>query len=333
MSILWRARTAGALALALVAATTGEAQEPAKTSRIGFIGCQSPGLEAGMLSAFQARLRELGWVEDRNLTTSYRWADGDLSNYPRIVRELVQSDVDVMVIPCGPPLQAVRKLSPEIPVVARCMDLKDFGREIETPGRPGGYTTGATHFSPGATARRLELLREAVPGLSSVALLSRPGSDWTSHSDGIEAAARSLGLRVYRADWHSAGELSGVFDRAIEHRVGALLTLGDGATHFHRHHIFALAAERRLPVLYDFPMFPAADDVGLMSYYADVGTLFRRVADQVDQILKGRRPADIPLAEPQKFRFVINSRAARALGLGISESLRKHADQVIDWTK
>lgn len=301
-----------------------------RVHRIGFIGFQGPGLEWSMLTSFQARLRELGWVEDRNLVTSYRWADGELVNYPRIVRELVQSDVDIMVIPCGPPLQAVRKLNPTLPVVARCLDFKDFGRELETPGRPAGYTTGVTYFSPGATTRRLELLREALPGLSRLGLLVRPGSDWTAHLADIETEARRLGLQTYLAEWRSAGDLAGALDRAIERKVGALLTLGDGATHFYRHYLFELAAERRLPVLYDFPMNPAADDVGLMAFYAEVGSAFRKVAEQVDQILKGRKPGDIPIAEPQKFRFVVNARAARALGLAIPESLRQQADQVID---
>jgi ABC-type uncharacterized transport system substrate-binding protein len=329
MSTRWCARTAGAIVLALAAAISGAAQEPARTHRVGFIGFHGPGLEWRMLASFQARLRELGWVEDRNLFTSYRWADGELSNYPRIIRDLLQSDVDIMVIPCGPPLQAVRALNPKVPVVARCMDLKDFGREIESVARPGGYTTGITYFSPGATAKRLELLREAVPGLSHVGVLWRPGSDWTGRWTDIEAAAQRVGLQLYRADWGSTGDLPAVF-RAMEHRVGALLTLGDGVTHFYRHYIFMLAAERRLPVLYDFPMFPAAEEVGLMAYHADVGSMFRKVAEQVDQVLKGRNPGDIPVAEPQEFHFVINSRAARALGLAIPQSLRQQADRVLD---
>jgi putative ABC transport system substrate-binding protein len=319
-----------ALALAVVALTVVDARPEPRVHRIGFIGFQSPGLEGGMLAPFQRRLRELGWIEDHNLATTYRWADGQLVNYPRIARELVESDVDVMVIPCGPPLQAVRRLDPAIPVVARCIDLKDLGREIETPIRPGGHTTGVTYFSPAAVARRLELLRRAVPGLSRVGVLVRPGSDWIAHLDAIEAAARRTGLDLYRAEWRSAGELPGVFDQAVERRAGALLTLGDGAAHFHRHHLFGLAAERRLPVLYDFPLFPAADDVGFMAYYADVHALFRTVAEQVDQILKGRKPGDIPIAGPEKFRFVINGRAARALGLSIPQALREQANQVLD---
>lgn len=319
-----------ALALTLSTTAAGEAQQAAKTHRIGFIGFHSPGLEWGMLVPFQKRLHELGWVEGDNLSTSYRWADSQLSRYPSIVSELVESDVDLMVIPCGRPLRAVRELRLTLPVVARCIDLKDFAGEIETLDRPGGHTTGVTYFSPGATARRLELLKQALPGLSHVGLLYRPRSDWTERWADVEAAVRSVGLGLHRAEWRSIGELSGVFDQAIGHRVGALLTLGDGATHYNRHHIFALAAERRLPVLYDFPMFPAADEVGLMSYYVDVGALFRAVAEQVNQILKGAKPGDIPVERPEKFRFVINQRAARALGLSIFPSLLRQANGVLD---
>jgi putative ABC transport system substrate-binding protein len=201
------------------------------------------------------------------------------------------------------------------------MDFQDFGREIDSPGRPGGYTTGVTYFSPAAIPRRLALLKEAIPGLSRVGVLYRPRSDWSKHWADIEAAAGSLDLRLLPVEWVHKHQLSATFDSAIDRGVGALLTLGDGATHYHRHTLFELAAARRVPVLYDFPIFPAAEEVGLMTYRANVGALFRTVAEQVDQILKGRKPGDIPVETPQIFRLVINRGAARGLGLELPSSL------------
>lgn len=320
------------LALVLVALTVApaEAQPKTGTHRIGFIGFHSPGLESAMLRPFQARLRELGWVEGGNLSITYRWADSDASRYSAITSELVQSNMDVITTPCGSPVRVIRQISLTLPVVARCMDLKDFGGEIKTPSQPGGYTTGATYLSRGTIAQRLVLLREALPGLSQVGLLYRPQSDWMAHWAEVEAAAKSVDLRLVRLEWVHRHELPGMFDAALRDRVGALLTLGDSATHGQRHYIFALAAERRLPVLYDFPMFPAAEEVGLMAYYASVDAVFRAVAEQVDQILKGKKAGDIPVAIPQTFHLMINQRAARRLGLALPSAFLQRANQVLD---
>jgi putative ABC transport system substrate-binding protein len=162
-----------------------------------------------------------------------------------------------------------------------------------------------------------------------VALLYRPGSDWIPLLPSLEATARGLGLRTHRAEWGERHTLDFVLDDAVAVGARAVLTLGDGILHFNRHHLFALAAERKLPAMYDFPMFPAADDLGLMAYYADVASLFRRTAEQVDQILKGRKPGDIPVTEPQQFRFMVNVRAAQALGLTLPDSLVRQADNVL----
>jgi putative ABC transport system substrate-binding protein len=163
-----------------------------------------------------------------------------------------------------------------------------------------------------------------------VAVLHHPRSSWTPSLGEVEAAAARTGIELRRLEWRDPGDLPGVFDAAKSGRVDAVMTLGDSPAHFYRHYLFKLAAERRLPVMYDFPMFPAADEVGLVAYYAEVGALFRTAAEQVDQILRGRKPGDIPLAFPEKFRLMINGKAAQALGLAIPPSLRQQADQVID---
>lgn len=328
LTMPWRVALAGVVILATAA--TGQTHDLPRKARVGFVGLHSPGLDWGILVPYQARMRELGWIEGETVTTIYRWAEGEPAKYPRIVREVVDAGVDVVVLPCGLPLRALRELDRSIPAVTRCLDPSDFAGEVATPGRPGGSTTGFTYFSPAATTRRLELLRAIVPGLRDVGVLIRSPSDWIPHLPDVEAAARRLGLTLYRADWSSADDLPLAFDRGIQNGVGAMLTLGDGATHYHRHTLFKLAAERRLPVLYDFPMPPSADDVGLMSYYVDLVTSFRTVAEHVDQILRGRSAGDIRLAEPRVFRFVLNDRAARALGLVIPESLRQRAGTAVE---
>lgn len=319
-----------ALGLIFASAPSVAAQDANRTYRVGFVGPYSPGLDWSILQGYQERLRELGWVEGQNIVTTYRWADGDFSRFPGLVDSIMSAPPDLLVLPCGPAIKTARDLSPAIPIVACCIDLKDFGREIDTVARPGGFTTGVTYFSPGATRRRLELLKELVPNLSRVGVLYQSESSWASHWDEVEAAARAAGVGLERLEWKPSSDPGGAFHIAVKRRLGALMVLGDGAAHLHRHAIFSLAAERRVPVIYDFPMVPAADDVGLMAYYVGVGTLFRSVAEQVDQILRGGKPGDIPVAFPQKFRLVINARAARALGLAIPPSLRQRADEVID---
>lgn len=300
----------------------------AKMYRIGFIGFHSPGLDSRMIAYLQDGLRELGYVDGRNVSILYRWADGKVSNYPTIAEDLVRSKVDVIVTPCGPIVPAIRKLDATIPVVIRSVDVETCGGEIDSLQRPGGYTTGTIYFSPGATGRRLQLLKELIVGLSYVGLLYRPGSDWTAHLAEVEAVAQRMGIRLYRADWKEIGDLSAALDDAVRQRVEALLTLGDGVTFHYRQRIFDLAAERKLPVLYDFPMFPAGEELGLISYAVDVRTFFRHVAEQVDQILRGKKPGDIAIARPQRFRLVINRDAVRALGL--SSPLLLQSDPVIE---
>jgi putative ABC transport system substrate-binding protein len=305
------------------------AQHAEKLYRIGFVGFQSPGLESRMIAYFQDRLAELGYVNGGNISITYRWADGNIAKYPAIAGDLVGSELDVIVAPCGPAMRAVRKLHRTIALVVRSNDIKSCAPEIVTLDRPGGYTTGAIYFSPEATARRFDVLKELIPGLSHVGILCQPTSDWEGHSADVEAAAVKTGLRLHRAAWKKREDLPFAFDDTIAQRVGVLLTLGDGMTWFYRHEIIELAASRRLPVMYDFGMFPAAE-VGLISYSVDARALFRHVADQVVQILNGTRPGDLPISRPRQFRMFINRDAAKALNLTIPPSLLKLADRVIE---
>jgi putative tryptophan/tyrosine transport system substrate-binding protein len=312
---------AAGLAAATVAPLAGDGARPERPHRIGFVGFQSPGLETRMILYFRERLTELGWVEGRDVSTIYRWADGEVARYPAIARELVAANLDVIVAPCGIVVREVRKLNATIPIVVRSNELKACAPEIATLERPGGYTTGTVTFSPRATGRRFAVLKELIPGLSHVGLLYQPLSDWLEHLNDVEAAAVAAGLRVHHALWRQPRDLPEAFDNARRHGVDALLTLGEGTTWFHRHEIFEIAAGRKMPVLYDFGMFPAAE-LGLVSYAVDTREFFRQVAEQVDQILRGARPGDIPIARPQQYRLFINHDAAKALGLTVPPSLR-----------
>jgi putative ABC transport system substrate-binding protein len=265
-----------ALTLMLVAVShVAVGQEARRTFHVGFVGLDSPGLAAQGRQTYQQRLRDLGWVEGQNISMTYRWADGDFTSIPGLVRSIMKSSPDLLILPCGDPMNAARDpinaaraLRPDIPIVARCMELAGFGREIATVTRPGGFTTGVTDFSPGATRRRLELLKELVPSLSGVGVLYLPRSSWAAHWTEVEAAARTTGVALERIEWDNAdpGE---AFHIAGQRRVGVLMTLSVGAGYINRDILFELAARHRTPVLYDFPMEPAGDEVGLMAYHAD----------------------------------------------------------------
>jgi putative ABC transport system substrate-binding protein len=321
----------GMLGVLLGSLAAVAAQEAGRTFRIGFVGLYSAGTVAPGLLSYQKRLHELGWVEGQNISTIYRWADGETSRAPALVRSIMKESPDLLVLlPCTA-IRTARELRRDIPIVSRCMDPWQFSQEIVTPAHPRGFTTGVTDFSPGATRQRLELLKELVPSLSRVGALYHPKSSWAAHWREVEAAARAAGVGLERIQWNPWANPGDAFDIARKRQVDALLTLNDGYAYIIREFIFELAAQYRIPVLYDFFMYPQGDEeVGLIAYYPDVYAMFVAFAEQVDQILRGRKPGDIPLALPQKFRLVINAKAAQALGLTISPSLRQKADQVIE---
>lgn len=308
-----------AAAASLVGPVAIAADTPSRPYQVGFIGHFSPGLEWRMLAAFQRRLRELGWIEGETIEVTYRWADGQLARHAAIAGELARSS-DVVVAPCGPAIPAVRAHRPTLPVVARCTEVGMISGDA--------YTTGVTYFSPAATRRRLELLGALVPGLARVALLYRPGTDWAPRVPDVEAAARGLGLKVYRAPWDTLGALALAMDDA-RLNADAIMTLGDGRAHAERERIFAMAAERRIPVLYDFPMFPSPEG-GLASYHPTPEELFEHVAEQVDWIARGTRPQDLAVRTPKTLRLTINRRQARELGLRLSPALLRSADLLVD---
>ena len=274
-------------------------QEATRIYRVASVHLYSAGLVAPQLQTYQQRLRELGWVEGQNISTTFRWADGDHTNFRSLVRTIMKTRPDVLIVPCGAPSDAARALRPEIPIVARCLDLAGFGGEIATVARPGGFTTGVTDFSPGATRRRLELLKALIPNLSRVGVLYPPQSSWTAHWNEVEAAARATGVTLERIEWDPMRDPGEAFHTAAQRHVRVLMTLSVAFAYINRDTVFELAARNGMPVMYDFPMEPAGEEVGLIAYHADVLAMYATFAEQVDQILRAASPATFPWPSPE----------------------------------
>ena len=279
---------------AVAAPFAAGAQEAGKVWRIGFLGFTSPGIESRAIGALKTRLEELGYVDDKNVSIVYRWADWDRLRYPALARELVRLGVDVITVPCGWGLQAVRRASPTVPVAARCIGLREMGAEIRDGNQPTAFTTGVTYFVPDAITRRLEIVRELFPHASRIALLYRPESDWARHLGEVESAARQLRFQVDRIAWRSDAELPFGVAQAAGHDV--VLPLSDGWTVFRRDRLVELINERRLAAVYDFRAFVTSG--GLASYGPDVTDVYQKVANQIARILAGKRAADMPIERP-----------------------------------
>jgi putative ABC transport system substrate-binding protein len=317
----------GALAGGLAAPLAAGAQQPAKVAR-GFLGTGSPALTANQLEAFQQGLRDLGYVEGRNIAIEYRWARGRVERFPDLAVELVGLKVDVIVASSSPAALAAKNATRTIPIVfANAADPVDSGL-VAGIARPGGNVTGLSLLAPEIVARQMQLLKEAVPKASRVAVLSNPGNSYTALLvKETEAAARSLGVRVQLLAVRGADAFDSAFSAVTKERPGALFVLFDPLFFAHQTRIAEFANKNRLPAMY--PHREQAETGGLMAYGPDLRDNFRRAATYVDKILKGAKPADLPVEQPTKFELVINLKTAKALGLTIPPSLLQRADEVI----
>ena len=317
-----------ALALALVSVPLcAEAQQAAKVSRIGFLSPRSPS-DAGRLAAFRQGLRELGYVEGRNIAIESRWAEGDYDRLPGLAAELVGLKVDVIVTYAAPAIQAARRATGTIPIVmAGAIDPVASGL-VASVARPGGNITGLSLMAPDLIGKQLEILKEVVPTVSRVALLGNPAN--TGNAPQLrhaQDAARALGMQLQSFEVRGPGEIDGAFAAMTRERAGAVIVLVDGMLADHRARIADLAAKSRLPAVYGLSDYPEAG--GLMAYGPGVLDRFRRAATYVDKLLKGARPADLPVEQPTKFELTINLRAANEIGLTIPPSVLARADHVI----
>ncbi len=318
-----------ALGLGLLAAPlAAEAQQPAKVPRIGFLGgSPATGFPNNYLEAFRQGLRELGYVEGRNITIEYRWAEGKYDRLPALAAELVQLKVDVIFAFATPPSQAAKQATKTIPIVMLAADAVEQGL-VASLARPGSNITGLSVQAPELGGKQLQLLKQVVPRASRVAILWNTANPYTALVvRETEAAARTLGVQLQSLPVRGPEEFEGAFEAATRGGAAALLTVGDVLTIAHRTRIVALAAKSRLPAMYTFREF--VDDGGLMAYGANLADLSRRAATYVDKILKGAKPGDLPVEQPTKFELVINLRTAKALGLTIPQSVLIRADEVI----
>ena len=312
----------------LLASLPADAQQPARASQIGYLGTSSPSTAPHALEAFRQGLRGLGYLEGQNIVVEYRWAQGRQERLSGLAAELVRLNVDVIVAPNTQAALAARAATRTIPIVfAGVADPVGTGL-VTSLARPGGNVTGLSFLSPELSAKQLELLKEAVPKTSRVAVLWNPGNPGLALTlREAEVAARALGVQVQLLEARGPDEIDSAFLAMTRERADGLLILGDAVFLLHRTRIVGLAAKSRLPAMYNFKEF--VDAGGLMAYAANLADLFRRAAVYVDKILKGAKPGDLPVEQPTRFELVVNLKTARALGLTIPQSVLIRADEVI----
>jgi putative tryptophan/tyrosine transport system substrate-binding protein len=323
-----RAFVAGSLAL-LAAPLAVEAQQAGTVPRIGFLETGSLSARAPLWEAFRQAMRELGYVESRTVVFEARGADGKPERLPALVAELVRSRVDVIVTSGTSAAQAAHQATATIAIVmATGSDPVGLGL-VASLARPGGNVTGVTTLTTELSAKRLELAREVVPGASRLAILGDAGSGaaTTNQIRDTKAAARALGVRLDAVTVRRATELEVAFSTIARERPAVLLIISAPMFFGERRRLADLALKHRLPTVHADPEYAEAG--GLIAYGINLSELFRRAAVYVDKILKGAKPADLPVEQPTKFELVINLKTAKALGLTIPQSLLLRADEVI----
>ena len=305
---------------------TGEAQQKAKAAKIGWLATRGGSTPGGGSEVIRRELRELGYVEGKNIAFEYRYTDGNLDRLPALAEELVRLKVDVLLASSTPTARAVKNATRTIPIVFLAAADPVVAGLVDSLSRPGGNITGFTTISPVTLSKRLELLKETIPKLSRVALLwSRQGSlqQWEES----QLPARELGLQLHSMEVNSVEQYEGAFEDAMKAGSGALIVGGSSLDNSNSKRIVELATRNRLPAIY-----PRGDYVvngGLMSYGADRAEPYQRVASMIDKILKGAKPADLPVEQPKKFELAINLKAAKQIDLTVPPHLLARVDKVI----
>ena len=312
----------------LAAPFAAEAQQAGKVARLGYLSYGTATTNAGLRKAFIEGLRDHGWIEDKNIVVEYRW-EGAGSAFDVLAAELARLPLDAIFAVNTPASLAMQRTQTTLPVVfAKVSEPVAIGL-VDSLARPGRNFTGLTTINRELMSKRLELLKEAIPGLTRVGYLANPGYEvHKPQLTEMNTAARGRGLTLHLAEVRSPAEFEAAFGRMAAAHVGAFIVQQDDLFVGNRAVLIGLATQRRMPGMFVFSLYPQAG--GLMSYGAHAEDLYRRAAEYVDRILKGAKPSDLPVARPTKFELVINLKTAKALGLTIPPSLLQRADQVIE---
>jgi putative ABC transport system substrate-binding protein len=316
----------GAMLLALCFAA--EAQQPKKVPRIGFLSAASPSAIAARTEAFRQGLRELGYVEGKSIVIEWRWAEGKFDRLPALAAELVRLKVDVIITAGPQATRAVKEATATIPIVM-AFDNDPVGNGfVASLARPGGNITGLSTLAPEISGKQLELLKEVVPRLSRVAVLGSSTTPGNAQSlKETELAAGAFGVQLQYLDVRDPRDIETAFRAAGKGRADSILVLTSPVVNPYRTEIADLAVKNRLPAIYSTPEF--VEDGGLMTYGVSLTDLYRRAATYVDKILKGAKPAELPVEQPTKFELIINLKAAKQIGLTIPPEVLARADKVI----
>jgi putative ABC transport system substrate-binding protein len=315
----------------LTTASHAHAQQAGKIFRIGFLDGSTAAGVAVLLDAFRQELRKLGWIEGKNFTIEYRFAENKgAERMSELAVDLVRLKVDLIVVTAGPPALAAKKATTTIPIVmAASADPVGEGL-VASLARPGGNVTGFSSLSVELNTKRLEILKDAVPKLARVGLLRLPGAILGQELQLKEIRAAALYLKLKLEEIETQFDAKGsesAFQTAKQEQVGAIMTTTTRTFFAERKRIVELAVKYRLPAIYFSKEF--VDDGGLMSYGADYEDLYRKAAQYVDRILKGKMPADLPVQQATKFEFIINLKAAKQIGITLPYELLARANQVI----
>ena len=308
--------------------SSSQAQQPAKIPRVGYLGLTPPSASSARIEAFRQGLRELGYVEGKNIVIEWRYAEGKLDRLPSLAAELVRLTVDVIVTAGPTATRAAKQATFTIPIVM-AFDIDPVGSGfVATLARPGGNITGLSTLAPEISGKQLELLKESLPKLSRVAVLgnsTNPGNALALQE--IELAAGSFGVQLQYLDVLVPKDIETAFRAASKGRADAVLVLTNSVFNSYQKQLVDLAAKSRLPAIYDRREF--VEDGGLISYGVSITDLDRRAATYVDKIFKGAKPADLPVEQPKKFEFIVNLKAAKQIGLTIPPKVLARADKVI----
>ena len=312
----------------LLTVSLAQAQQPTKVPRIGYLTTVSLSAISARIEAFRQGLRELGYMEGKNIVIERRFAEGKLDRLPELAAELVHLKVDIIVTTGPSPTRAAKQATSMIPIVM-AQDSDPVGNGfVASLARPGGNITGLSTLAPELTGKRLELLKEIVPKLSSVAVLgtsTNPGNAQQLRE--VELAAGALKVKLQHLDVLDPKDIETAFRAASKGRADAVLVLASPVFVNKRTEIVELAVKSRIPAIYHRPDF--VEDGGLMTYGVNFTDLDRRAATYVDKILKGAKPADLPVEQPKKFEFIINLKAAKQIELTIPPNVLARADKVI----